>query len=99
MSKIGSGIGESDSGSSKNRYADENLHLSEEETLWSFNKQCKAVKKDLWRDVELQDVEKMPYDIDGLSACRLVSPNHNLLLQKVKDARLWKRDISTKWPD
>ena len=89
----------SDSCSSKNRYADENLHLSEEETLWSFNKQCKAVKKDLWRDVELQDVEKMPYDIDGLSACRLVSPNHNLLLQKVKDGRLWKRDSSTKWPD
>ena len=57
---------------------DENLHLSEEETFWSFNKQCKAAKKDLWRDVELQDVEKIPYDIDGLLAYILVSPNCNL---------------------
>ena len=40
--------------SSKNCYGDESLHLSEEETLWSFNKPCKVVKKDLWRDVELE---------------------------------------------
>ena len=91
--------------SSKNSNGDENSHLSEEETLLSFNKQCKAVKKDLWRDVELQDVEKIPYDIDGLSAYRLVSPNCNLLLQKVKvlqkvkDGRPWKRDSSTEWSD
>ena len=83
----------------KNSYVDENLLLSEEETLLSFNKQCKAVKKDLWRDVELQDVEKIPYDIDGLSTYRLVSPNCNLLLQKVKDGRPWKKNSSTKWSD
>ena len=41
----------------------------------------------------------MPYDIDGLSAYRLVSPNCNLLLQNVKDGRPWKRDSSTKWSD
>ena len=56
----------------------ESLHLSEEENFWSFNKQSKAVKKDLWRDVELQDVEIIPYDIDGLLAYILVSPNRNL---------------------
>ena len=77
----------------------ESLHLSEEETFWSFNKQSKAVKKDLWRDVELQDVEKIPYDIDGLLAYILVSPNRNLKLQKVKDGRPWKKDNSTKWSD
>ena len=82
--------------SSNNSCGDVNLHLSEEETFWSFNKQCKAVKKDLWRDVELQDVEKIPSDIDGLLAYRLVSPSCNLLLQKVKGGRPWKRDGSTK---
>ena len=35
----------SDSCSSKNSYGDENLHLFEEETLCSFNKQCKVVKE------------------------------------------------------
>ena len=89
----------SDRCSSKNNYGDEKLHLCEEETLWSFNKQCKVVKKDLLRDVELQDVEKIPYDIDGLSAYRLVSPNRNLLLQQVRDGRPWKKDSSTKWSD
>ena len=45
---------------------------SEKETLQSFNKQCKAVKKDLWRDLTLQDLEKIPYDKNGLLAQRLV---------------------------
>ena len=39
------------------------------------------------------------YDIDGLSTYRLVSPNCNLLLQKVKDGRPWKKNSSTKWSD
>ena len=65
----------SDSCSSNNSYGNENLHLLEEETLLSFNKQSKAVKRTLWKDVELQDVEKLPYDIDGLFAYCLVSPN------------------------
>ena len=62
----------SDSCSSKNSYNDENFNLSKEETFWSFNKQCKAVNKDLWSNVELQDIEKIPYDIDGILAYRLV---------------------------
>ena len=43
----------SDSWSSKTSYGDDNVPLPEEDTFWSFNKQCKTVKKDLWRDVEL----------------------------------------------
>ena len=57
------------------------------------------MKKDLWRDVELQDAERIPYDIDGLPVYRLVSPNRNLLLQKIKDRRPWKRDSGSKWSD
>ena len=53
--------------------------MSDEETLRSFNNPCKKVKTDLWRDVEQQDKERKPYDIDGLSAYGLVSPNRNLL--------------------
>ena len=49
--------------------------------------------------MKLQDVEKIPYDIVGLSAYRLVLPNCNLLLPKAKDGRPWKRDSSTKWSD
>ena len=46
--------------------------FSEKETLQSFDKQCKVVKKDLWRDFRLQDLEKIPYEKNGLLAQRLV---------------------------
>ena len=87
----------SDSWSSKTSYGDDNLPLPEEDTFWSFNKQCKTVEKDLWRDVELQDVKKyLIHDIDGRLAYRVISPILRLSIRKVKDGRLWKRDSSTK---
>ena len=55
--------------------------------------------KDYWRNVHMRTVDKLPYNINGLSAYSLQVGTRMALLEKCRDGRPWKHDSRSKWCD
>lgn len=57
----------------------------------------KVLGQGAWENIECEDVEKLPYDINGMKAYSLQGFNRFDLLHKCRDGRPWKKDSRTNW--
>ena len=63
-------------------------------------KKQRKIGPDFWENVEVEEVDHIPEDIDGLAVykIKLSEPNANRSCMSVaKDGRSWKKDSETEW--
>lgn len=63
-------------------------------------KKQKKIGPDLWTDIVVEEVDKVPEDINGLKAykVKLSTSNEKLSdMSAAKDGRPWKKDSQTEW--
>ena len=72
---------------------DENGHLY----LTLDDHGMRAVEQGVLQNIQLQKVDRVPYDINGTCGYSLTAHTRAELLQTCKDGRPWKKDSGTHW--
>ena len=80
--------------------ADEGIDVVDGDGKCRATKKQKKIGPELWSDVAIEEVDKVPEDITGLKVykVKLGSSKEKLsIMSAAKDGRPWKKDSQTEW--